>query len=760
MHESIRVAGARVHNLKNVSLDIPRDEIVVFTGVSGSGKSSLVFDTLHTEARRQLIETFSSFARRRLPKLSRPDVDAIMNLSTSIVIDQKRMGTTLRSTVGTATETYDYLKMLWSRCGDLPGVPSFFFGFNNPTGMCPACKGLGKRIRVNVDAMLDRDLTLREGAIVHPEWKVGGWNWREITGGDLFDVDKPLREFSAEEMERLLYVEALPITRTHGGGTYAKTWKGIVRKLEDYYVDKGEDELPAARRDAYQRVLVYGECDVCGGVRVNERARSVKVQGLTIGEAVSMELTDLDSWLAGVSGPLAEPLVRKMRRILGHLTEIGVGYLSLNRAVATLSGGESQRVKMARQLDCDLVGMMYVMDEPSIGLHPRDVEKLVGMLRSLRDRGNSVLVVEHDTTVIGSADHVVEIGPVAGCDGGHVVFAGSAEEFAASDCLTARIIRDGHVRGRARRGWTEAWPVRNARAHNLKGVDVDIPMGALVAVTGVAGSGKSSLIHDVFVAEHPETVVVDQGAIARSSRSNPATFLGMFDDIRKLFAKATGKPASLFSFNSKGACPECNGAGTTAVDMHFLDDVKMLCPKCEGRRYTDEVLGLKWNGRGIHEVLSLTAREAAEVFRCEKKLRAQLELLCDIGLDYLAIGQSLSTLSGGECQRLKLATELGKSGNLYVLDEPTTGLHLADIERLVGILDRLVDGGNSVVVIEHSLEVIAQADWVIDLGPEGGKAGGMLVAQGTPEQIAEAESSHTGRALRAVLDAGAVRTAS
>jgi excinuclease UvrABC ATPase subunit len=747
VHDHIHVENARVHNLKGITLDIPRDQLVVFTGVSGSGKSSLVFDTLHTEAQRQLVDTFSSFARRRLPKLSRPDVDEIRNLSTSIVIDQKRLGRTLRSTVGTATEVYTYLRMLFSRCGTMPGIPSFFLGFNHPEGMCPACSGLGKRIQVNAEMLIDPDLTIREGAITHPDWKVGAWNWREIMAIDLFDLDKPLRDFTAEELDRLLHAEDITIDKPHGGGTYSKAWQGVARRLEKAFIDKAEDELPRAKRDAYQRYFTYADCDVCGGLRLNPRALSIEVQGLGIGEAVQLELTDLDAWLASIDDPVGVPLVRKMRGILSHLIEIGVGYLSLNRSVSTLSGGESQRVKMARQLDCDLISMMYVMDEPSIGLHPRDVDKLVDMLGQLRDKGNSVLVVEHDATVISSADYVFEIGPDAGTGGGKVCFEGPLERFLDSQSLTAVMMREGaRPVARERRQIGDVWQVRGARANNLKSLDVDIPKRVLVAVTGVAGSGKSSLVHGEFVGQHPDAIVVDQTAIGRSSRSNPATYLGLFDEIRKVFAKETGEPAALFSFNSKGACPVCKGQGSVSVEMNFLDDVKVECSECHGRRYTDYVLSLTWKGLSIHDVLSLTARAALDIFE-HGAIHRQLALLCEVGLGYLTLGQPLSTLSGGECQRIKLVTELGKSGNLYVLDEPTTGLHFADIERLMAILDRLVDDGNSVVVIEHNLDVIAQADWVIDLGPEGGNAGGQLIAVGTPEMIAEERGGYTGRFL-------------
>lgn len=747
MRDAIQIENARVHNLKGINLAIPRDRVVVFTGVSGSGKSSLVFDTLHTEAQRQLIETFSSFARRRLPKLSRPEVDAIHNLSTSIVIDQHRLGRTLRSTVGTATEVYTYLRLLYSRCGDTPGLASFHFGFNHPEGMCPACKGLGKRITVDTERMLDKTKSLRDGAITHPDYRVGGWNWRELVGIDLFDVSRPLHEFAPAELEKLLFAEGIPIVKKHGAGTYAKTWVGIARRLERLYVNNAEDELSESRRDAYRKYLSYGECATCGGLRLNPARLAVRLAGKGIGEAVQMELTDLDAWLGTLDGPVAAPLVHKMRSILSHLIGIGVGYLSLNRAVSTLSGGESQRLKMARQLGCDLVGLLYVLDEPSIGLHARDIDQLIAMLGHLRDQGNSVLVVEHDPAIIAAADYVVEIGPGPGRHGGEVCFVGERAAFMQSGCRTAALMRQGHTPlGAPRRNWSQSWPIRGARVNNLSGVDVDIPQNVLVCITGVAGSGKSSLVHGVFVPMVPSAVVVDQNLIGRNSRSNPATFLGVFDDVRQVFARATGKPASCFSYNSQGACPACKGQGTIAVEMHFLDDVRILCSACNGQRYTDEVLALRWQGHNIHDVLGMTAQEAVDVFT-QPRVKAALGLLCEVGLDYLTLGQPLTTLSGGECQRLKLAAELGKAGQLYILDEPTTGLHLADISRLMLILNRLVQDGNSVIVIEHNLNVIAQADWVIDLGPEGGSRGGRLLAAGTPEQIAACPDSHTGRYL-------------
>jgi excinuclease ABC A subunit len=758
MADVIRVENARVHNLKGITLDIPRNQVVAFTGVSGSGKSSLVFDTLHTEAQRQLVETFSSFSRRYLPKLSRPDVDEIRNLSTSIVIDQRRLGRTLRSTVGTATEVYTYLRMLFSRCGDAEGLASYHFSFNVPPGWCLSCEGLGKRIRIDTDLLLDRSRSLRDGAVTHPDWKVGGFLWTELIHCGLFDPDKRVADYDRDELELLLRTEGVPVDG-RAKGLHRKTFIGLATRLEHLYGKKADDEAVDGDRTAYQRYLIYADCEACEGLRLNPRALAVRVAGKGIGELVSIELTELDRWLATIEGPVAEPLVRKMRGILSHLLTIGVGYLSLHRSVATLSGGESQRVKMARQLDCDLTGLMYILDEPSIGLHPRDIDQLVTMLRRLRGKGNSVLVVEHDPAVIVAADYVIEIGPAAGRDGGELCFEGTQEAFMRSDSLTASLIRAASaptdLAAPPRRPWTQAWSIRGASIHNLAGVDVDIPRQVLVCVTGVAGSGKSTLIHDVFVPAIGSAVVVDQTPIGRTSRSNPATYLGMFDEIRRLFARETGRPASLFSFNSDGACPTCKGQGSIGVEMNFLDAVRIECSDCEGRRYRPEVLALRWAGFGIDHVLGLTAREALDVFATEKKIRPALELLDRVGLGYVTLGQPLSTLSGGECQRLKLATELGRTGNIYVLDEPTTGLHLSDIDRLMTIVEQLVDDGNSVIVIEHNLQVIARADWVIDLGPEGGSRGGRILAAGTPEDVAACGESHTARYLQAVLGGSA-----
>lgn len=749
-HNKIIIKNARTHNLKGVSLEIPKNKIVAFTGVSGSGKSSLVFDTIYTESQRQLIETFSSFARARMPKLSKPPVDEIKNISTAIVIDQKRMGTTLRSTVGTSTELYTYLRLLFSRCGDKFIGPSFVFGFNHPLGMCPHCKGLGKRIRVDVDLLLNKEKTIREGAINHPDHKVGGWNWREMVSAELFNVDKKIKDFSEEELNDFLYAKSIPIEKKHGAGTYSKNFEGIARKLERVYVDKAKEELSKDRKDAYQRYFEYSDCDYCSGSRINEEARSVKVNGKTIPELIDMEFTDLYDFLGMIDGDIARPMVQKMRQILSNLIEIGVGYLSLNRSVATLSGGESQRVKMARQLDCDLVDMMYVMDEPSIGLHPRDVNKLIEMLVKLKEKGNSVFIVEHDPDLIGCAEHIVDIGPKAGSLGGEIVYSGTFEGLKKSKGLTAEYLNKTEKINYKRKEWQDYFEIKDAYLHNLKNVSTKIPKGVLTCITGVAGSGKSSLINDVFIKENKDPIIIDQSPIGRSSRSNPATYIGVFDLIRKEFAASTNTNASLFSFNSKGACPKCKGLGTISYEMSFMDEVKVVCDECNGKRYTENVLELEYKKRNIFDILSMTIRELEDFFE-NKKITKKLQILCSVGLDYLELGQPLSTLSGGECQRIKLASELHKKGNIYVMDEPTTGLHMADIDKLMSIIKNLVGNDNTVVVIEHNLDVMKHADWIIDLGPEGGSKGGEILFEGTPEELVKCEKSYTGRYLKELL---------
>jgi excinuclease UvrABC ATPase subunit len=741
---AIAVRGARTHTLKNLDVDLPHGRIVVVTGVSGSGKSSLVFDTVHTEAQRQLVETFSTFARQRLPKLTRPDVDSLTNLTTSILIDQKPMGRTLRSTVGTATDSHTYLRLLFARCGSEPGIPSYHLGFNNPLGACPRCEGLGRVVTADLGRLLDPAKSLRDGAILHSDWRVGGWNWRELMVLEMFDVDTPLAEWDQPALDLLLHADAVPITRRHAAGTYAKTWRGIARRLELAGAET-EDDSPKA--NAAAAFLTARTCPECDGLRLNERARHVTLAGLTFGAALTMELTDLAAWTEALPGRLpaaeagvARPIVAKLSRMLGHLVDIGAGYLHLNRATATLSGGEAQRVKTARQLDCDLTGITYVLDEPSAGLHPEDVAGLVVTLKALRDRGNSLLVVEHDPDVIAEADHVVEIGPGPGRHGGELVFSGPVKDYLTCHAVAAPTSPSAPAVEPER--W---WRLRGVTAHNLHGVDADIPQGRLVVLTGVAGSGKSTLVREGLLPLVPDAVVVVQSPIGRTSRSTPLSYVGGFDRLRQLFAAANAVKPALFSFNSSGACPTCQGAGILRVEMSFLDEVTTPCEDCEGRRFKPEVLALTLDGRSIADVLDLSVDEALEVLS-DRALRRKLELLRTVGLGYLALGQSQSSLSGGEAQRLKIALHLGTEGGLYVLDEPTTGLAVADTAVILGVLRRLVDAGNSVVVIEHNLDVIRAADWILDLGPGGGRHGGRIVAQGPPADIARADTP-TGMAL-------------
>lgn len=744
MSKSITIVNGHQHNLKNVNLSIPKNRVVVFTGVSGSGKSSLVFDTICAEAQRQLIETFSSYARRRLPKISRPNVEEIRGLSPVIVIDQKRMGTTLRSTVGTATEIYTYLRMLYSRIGNPFIGYSNVFSFNNPEGMCPRCSGLGKEMTIDEDSLVDREKSIAEGAVKHSDFKKGGWYWRGLMKCGFYDPHKPVKEFTPEERHSLLYKEATKFTNVHQGEEYQANYEGVVTKLKRRYINREEGTT------AYTRFFTYCDCSECRGTRINQKARSVRINGKTIGELVFLEMPQLMDFLNTLDNPIAQPLASKMKQTVQYLMDIGVGYLSLHRPVATLSGGESQRVKMAKQLDCNLVNLIYVLDEPSIGLHPKDISHLINILKKLRDKDNSLLVVEHDPLIISSADHIVDIGPGPGTDGGEIVFEGTFNQLKQSDTITAQYL-NGHRKTTVKRRHPKSCiAVKNATVHNLKNISVNIPTGVFCCITGVAGSGKSSLIMDVFCKQHPGIIVVDQSPAGRNNRSNPMTYVGIFDLIRKEFADATGKNPGLFSFNSRGACPKCRGIGQIKVEMSFLDDVVMTCDKCRGERYTSDVLELEYRGKNILQVLQLTVREAIGFFS-HSRIISKLKVIESVGLGYLELGQSLSTLSGGEAQRIKLASELHKKANIYVMDEPTTGLHLADIEKLLNIIHRLVDAGNSVMVIEHNLDIIKNADWIIDMGPEGGSKGGEILAEGTPEEIARTPGSHTGNYLKDVL---------
>ncbi|MFW5656785.1 MAG: ATP-binding cassette domain-containing protein [Bacteroidota bacterium] len=746
----IHVLNAHTNNLKNVDVEIPKHKMVVFTGVSGSGKSSLLFDTIYTEAQRQLIETFSTFARTRMPKLSRPDVDDILNLSTAIVIDQKRMGTNLRSTVGTATEINTYLRLLYSRIGKPIIGPSFYFSFNHPEGMCPHCNGLGKQIKVDLNMFLDRAKSIREGAITHPHYKVGGFLWKELISLKVADTEKPLEQFSEMELNTLLYSEPFQVKGAKEKLAYNRKFEGIARKLENAVTTKASDESDEEEKNAYTRYFIYKLCEHCQGTRLNERARSVTLNGISLSSLCSMELIDVLPFLENITDDISTPILRKAIFLLQQLIEIGVGYLSLDRATGTLSGGESQRVKMSKQLDCNLVDMLYVLDEPSIGLHPRDTENLINILFRLKEKGNSVFVVEHDPDIIKAAEWIVDIGPKAGKDGGHIVYNGEPEGLGNANSITGEYLHTKSRPALQRKTAATFFEIKNAKANNLKDVSVKIPKGVLTCVTGVAGSGKSSLIHECFAKEHPEAIVIDQSAIGKSPRANAATYIGVFDLIRKEFASATKANASLFSFNSKGACPKCNGQGRLSFELHFLDSVKTICDECEGKRYHADVLELKYQGKNIADVLNMTVNQAGEFFKATK-IKKHLHLLQEVGLGYIKLGQPLSTLSGGESQRLKIASELTKESNIYIMDEPTTGLHMSDIDNFYQIVRSLVDRNNTVIIIEHNLDIIRYADWIIDMGPEGGKAGGEVLFEGRPEDLVRCGQSYTGKYLKGLL---------
>lgn len=750
--EWIIVENAHTNNLKNVSINIPKHKIVVFSGVSGSGKSSLLFDTIYTEAQRQLIETFSSFARARLPKLSRPDVDEIKNLSTPIVIDQKKMGSNLRSTVGTATELATYIRLLYSRIGQpFINQPSFAFSFNHPEGMCQCCHGLGKVVHIDEDSFLDREKSLREGAILHPFYKKNSYMLKELIQYGIFDNDKPLREWSKEELHKLLYSEPIELSKEQTGLTYRRFHEGIITKIERSVMEKGNDEKEEDEQNERERFLVYKTCPECHGTRINKRARSVKINGIGIDEAFRMELSELLEFMRNVNDPqgISVPLIRKIVYVLEQLVRIGVPYLTLERPVSTLSGGESQRVKMARQLDCNLTDLLYVLDEPSVGLHPRDTERLIALFNELRDKGNSVFVVEHDPDIIRCAEWVVDMGPKAGSLGGRVIYNGTAEGLLSAEGLTAEQLRKrlGSDSFRPTRQWSDYYLIENACENNLKNITVRIPKGVLTVVTGVSGCGKSSLIHGCFVPQHPEACVINQEPVGRTTRGNIVSYMGVFNHIRKLFSETTGQEQSLFSFNAAGACPKCEGRGFLSFEMSFLDAVRTKCDDCNGKRYNSRAQSYKYKGKDISEVLDLTVNQAFDFFGDVPSILKHITLLQDVGLGYLTLGQSLSSLSGGESQRLKIATVLKKTGGLYVMDEPTTGLHMNDIENFFSIIDRLVNSGNTVIIIEHNPDIIRRADWMIDLGPEGGSKGGYLLFEGRPCDAVSDPHSITGRFL-------------
>jgi excinuclease UvrABC ATPase subunit len=741
-HDVIRVRGARENNLRSVDLDLPKRKLIVFTGVSGSGKSSLVFETIAAESRRLINETYSAFLQSFMPTPSRPDVDSLENLSAAIVVDQERMGANARSTVGTATDTYAMLRVIFSRLGKPHAGASNVFSFNDPQGMCPACEGLGRRSTVDVDRLVDRDLSLEEGAIDFPNFQVGSWFWRLFTSSGFLDPKKKLRDFT--EAEWRSFLEAPPTKFEHAGSS--STYEGLLVKLRRLYLSKEPASLQPHLRAAVERIAAFGECEACDGARLGPLPLSSKIAGRHIGECAAMQIDRLLAFIREIDAPEVAPIVRGLSDALSDLCSIGLGYLSLDRPSATLSGGEAQRVKMVRHVGSSLTDLTYVFDEPSVGLHPHDVQRIAKLLERLRDKGNTVLVVEHEPELICIADHVVDMGPGAGAAGGTIVYRGDVDGLRASGTVTGvHLERLAPIKSSSRVPTGEL-RIEHASLHNLRDVSVALPLGVLTAVTGVAGSGKSSLVRG-SLPRSANATFLDQAPIRGSRRSNPATYTGALDPIRKAFAKANGVNASLFSANSEGACARCEGVGLLYTDLAFMPGVVSVCEACEGKRFTPEVLGYTLRGKNIGEVFDMTVDDANRFFS-EKGVRPILESLAAVGLGYITLGQPLDTLSGGERQRLKLAIHMSSDARIYVLDEPTSGLHVKDVAALLALLDRLVDGGRTVIVIEHNLDVVAHADWVIDLGPGAGHEGGRVVFEGPPRALVECEASLTGRYLR------------
>ena len=767
-HDLIRVQGARENNLKDISVEIPKRRLTVFTGVSGSGKSSLVFGTIAAESQRLINETYSSFVQGFMPNLGRPDVDLLSGLTTAIIVDQERMGSNSRSTVGTATDANAMLRILFSRLGEPHVGSSQAFSFNVASvtgasavsidrgtspesesrdfqitgGMCPRCEGLGHVTDIDLDELFDRTKTLNEGAITIPGYSADGWMVRGYTESGMVPGDVPIKDFTEQQLADFLYKEPTKVKMRD----FNMTYQGLVPKVQASILGKDKDSVQPHIRAFIERAVTFTACPDCDGTRLNEGARSSRINGINIADACSMQISDLAEWVRGLNEPSVAPLLATLQDTLDSFVQIGLGYLSLERPAGTLSGGEAQRTKMIRHLGSSLTDVTYVFDEPSIGLHPHDIQNMNELLVRLRDKGNTVLVVEHKPEMIAIADHVVDLGPRAGNAGGEIQFEGTIEGLRASDTLTGKHL-DFRVavkpETRAAKGALE---IRGATRHNLKNVDVDIPLGIMTVITGVAGSGKSSLIHG-SIPKGENVVRVDQSAIRGSRRSNPATYTGLLDPIRTAFAKANGVKAALFSANSEGACPNCNGNGVIYTDLAMMAGVTTICEVCEGKRFQAAVLEYRLNGKNIAEVLAMPVAEAREFFG-SGPAHAILERMDDVGLGYISLGQPLTTLSGGERQRLKLAIHMGEKGGVYVLDEPTTGLHLADVEHMLALFDRLVESGKTVIVIEHHQAVMAHADWIIDIGPGAGQDGGRVIFEGTPADIVADASTLTGKHLK------------
>jgi excinuclease UvrABC ATPase subunit len=737
MQEYIEIRGARENNLKDVALKIPKRKIIIFTGVSGSGKSSLVFDTIAAEAQRLLNENFSMFVRNFLPRISQPEADEIKNLSMAVIVDQKPLGGGSHSTVGTVTDIATALRLMFSRFGKPYMGYANMFSFNDPAGMCLNCNGIGQKLSIDMDAAFDMNKSINEGALRLPIY-LNDSPWLEtVKRSKLFDNDKKLKDFSQKELDDLYHSK---LVKTDLGNGVHLNFEGVVDRFVRNYIKNDVKTMSERTQKSVGPFITIGPCELCHGARLSQKALACEIKGYNIADLSSMQVDKLFEVIKKLDAKENHALVKTVLERLSNLVEIGLGYLSLDRMTDTLSGGESQRVKMVKHLNGSLVDVMYIFDEPSVGLHPRDVHRLKELLFKLRDQGNTVIVVEHDPDVIKAADHIVDVGPLAGINGGQVVFEGAYPELLKAKTLTGEHLKDQTPIKQVFRQPSGKLTVEDAHANNLQHVTVDIPTGVFTVITGVSGSGKSSLIHQVFLKQHPDAIVVDQSAVGTSSRSNPATYIGIMDVIRKAFAKANKVDAGLFSFNSKGACDNCKGAGFLTTDLGFLNDAKTPCDVCGGKRFKDEVLSYKYNGKSITEVLDLTMAEANEFFDLPE-IAQKLQVLNDVGLEYLTLGQPLSTLSGGECQRIKLASVLHKKGSVYVLDEPTTGLHISDIARLHKLIDQLVEDGNTVITIEHNVDIIRQADWIIDLGPEGGDKGGKITFEGTPAELLKSKKT-------------------
>ncbi|MCC0656386.1 excinuclease ABC subunit UvrA [Clostridioides sp. ES-S-0123-01] len=739
----IIIKGLTHNNLKNISLKLPKNKIIVFSGVSGSGKSSIVFDTIAAESQRQMNETYSAFIRGRLPKYKKPHVELIDNLTASVIVDQSPLGGNARSTVGTISDLYSSLRLLFSRIGKPYIGTTSYFSFNDPNGMCKNCSGIGRVKAINIESILNPENSWNSGCVNDSLFKPNSWYWKQYTESGLFDLDKPLKDYSMEEYNLLLYGSKDGKSKPENSKV-----EGIFNKYNQTYLNRDISNMSKHTKEKSERLITDEECPECHGKRLNKDALNCTILGYSIADMSNMEFTELYNLLSQINDDRVETVVDTLTDGLKRMIDIGLPYLHLNRESTSLSGGEAQRLKLVRYMGSSLTGLTYIFDEPSTGMHPRDVHRMNQLLKRLRDRGNTVLVVEHDKDVISIADEIIDIGPNAGKHGGNIIFQGTYNELLLANTLTSKAMNLSLSLKSNTRKPKNFLPIRGACLYNLKNVDIDIPVGIMTVVTGVAGSGKSTLISSIFAKKYEKDVIkIDQNPITTTNRSMPATFLGFFDEIRKLFAKENNVGESLFSFNSKGACPICNGKGVLVTELVFMDPVINICEACRGTRYNEEVLSKLYKGKNIVEVLSMTVDESLEFFT-EKKLCKILQTMKDVGLSYMTLGQPLSTLSGGECQRIKLAKNLNKRGTIYILDEPTTGLHMSDIDKLMLIFERIVDIGNTIIIIEHNLDVLKQADWVIDIGPDGGKNGGQVVFEGTPSEMLKKGNTITSDFLR------------